>query len=83
MLKKAATCVLASLRASTYRPRDKSLSWQAWGGRVKWYASAFRSLRPSWTAFLNIVQLCCRFDRYDGGILLETFFNSLLGEVGG
>jgi hypothetical protein len=40
MLKKAASFVLASLNASTY---------------LKGYASAFRSLRPRWTAFLNIL----------------------------
>jgi len=39
MLKKAASFVLASLKGSTY--------WE--------YASPFRSLRPRWTAFLNIL----------------------------
>ena len=41
MLKKAASFVLASLRGSTYH---------------KEYASPLRSLRPRWTAFLNILQ---------------------------
>ena len=40
MLKKASSFVLASLKASTYG---------------KEYASASRSLRPRWTAFLNIL----------------------------
>jgi hypothetical protein len=40
MLKKAASFVLASLKASTCHPA---------------YASAFRSLRPRWTAFLTIL----------------------------
>jgi hypothetical protein len=40
MLKKSASLVLASLRPSTYG---------------KEYASALRSLRPRWTAFLNIL----------------------------
>jgi hypothetical protein len=41
MLKKSASFVLASLKASTYE---------------KQYASAFRLLRPCWTAFLTILQ---------------------------
>ena len=41
MLKKSASGVLASFRPSTYR---------------KGYASALRSLRPCWTAFLSILQ---------------------------
>jgi hypothetical protein len=40
MLKKASSFVLASLKASTYG---------------KEYASASRSLRPRWTAFLTIL----------------------------
>ncbi len=40
MLKKASSFVLASLKASTYG---------------KEYASASRSLRPRWAAFLNIL----------------------------
>jgi hypothetical protein len=40
MLKKASSFVLASLKASTYG---------------KEYASASRSLRPRWVAFLNIL----------------------------
>jgi len=43
MLKKSASGVLASLRSSTY-PRG--------------YASGLRSLRPCWTAFLSILQVC-------------------------
>jgi hypothetical protein len=43
MLKKAASFVLASLEASTYG---------------KEYASPSRSLRPRWTAFLNILRGC-------------------------
>ena len=42
MLKKAASFVLASLKSSTYRTE---------------YASAFRSLRPCWPAFLNILSI--------------------------
>ena len=42
MLKKSTSCVLASLRPSTY-PRG--------------YASALRSLRPCWTTFLIILSL--------------------------
>lgn len=41
MLKKSASFVLAPLRPSTYG---------------KEYASGLRSLRPRWTAFLNILQ---------------------------
>ena len=40
MLKKPASFVLASLRGSTYSPE---------------YASPLHSLRPRWTAFLNIL----------------------------
>jgi len=43
MLKKASGIVLASLKASTYG---------------KEYASAFRSLRPRWAAFLTILRGC-------------------------
>jgi hypothetical protein len=32
------------------RPRAKSLSRQAWDGRVKWYAFGL-SLRPCWKSF--------------------------------
>jgi hypothetical protein len=35
MLKKPSSFVLASLKTSTYYPREKSLSWQDRGGRVK------------------------------------------------
>jgi hypothetical protein len=44
MLKKSASVVLASLEASTYPPA---------------YASTSRSLRPCWTAFLNILRVVC------------------------
>jgi hypothetical protein len=47
MLKKSASSVLASLRPSTY-PRG--------------YASALRSLRPCWTAFLSILLNVKRLD---------------------
>jgi len=47
ILKKSASCVLASLRPSTY-PRG--------------YASALRSLRPCWTAFLSILLNVKRLD---------------------
>jgi hypothetical protein len=47
MLKKSASGVLASLRPSTY-PRG--------------YASALRSLRPCWTAFLSILLNVKRLD---------------------
>ena len=40
MFKKSASFVLASLRGSTYETE---------------YASPLRSLRPRWTAFLNIL----------------------------
>ncbi len=56
MLKNPPSFVLTSLKSFDVPPWDKSLSWQAWGGRVKWYASASRSLRPRWTVFLNILQ---------------------------
>ena len=42
MLKKAASCVLASFRPSTY---------------PKGYASGLHSLRPCWTTFLSILLL--------------------------
>ena len=40
----------------TVRPRDKSLSWQARGGRVRMNDSPLRSLRPCRTGFLNSLQ---------------------------
>src|SRR6187399_748649 len=50
MLKKSASFVLASLRGSTYRTK---------------YASPLRSLRPCWTAFLNILRtVVVRYDTF-------------------
>jgi len=56
MWKKPASGVLASLRGSTYG-LGKRLFIQAMGGRVKTvYDSPLHSLRPCWTAFLNILE---------------------------
>src|SRR5262249_41522844 len=69
MLKKSASCVLASLRGSTYS-LGKRLFRQAMGGRVeKIYASPLRSLQPCWTAFLMILSYCLlspEANRWDG-----------------
>ncbi len=45
MLKKASSCVLASLESSTYGNK---------------YVSCSRSLRPCWKTFLNILQAFCQ-----------------------
>ncbi len=45
MLKKASSCVLASLESSTYGTK---------------YVSCSRSLRPCWKTFLNILQAFCQ-----------------------
>jgi hypothetical protein len=47
VLKKAASFVLASLKGSTYGEE---------------YASPFRSLRPRWTAFLNILHFSATYE---------------------
>ena len=41
----------------TVRPRDKSLSWQARGGRVRMNGSPLRVLRPCWTDFFRILRV--------------------------
>jgi len=47
MLNRAASCVLAAVRGSTYAPE---------------YASRLSLLRPCWTARLNILQRTMRLD---------------------
>jgi hypothetical protein len=66
MLKKSASFVHASLRPSTY-PRG--------------YASALRSLRPCWTAFLSIlcdVSYCSGISDYSISTLPQQFLRKLL-----
>jgi hypothetical protein len=57
MLKKSASFVLASLKPSTYRRK---------------YATAFRSLRPCWTAILNFLQEL--FEGFKRGLFREGPF---------
>ena len=60
MLKKSASLVLASLRGSTYRTGEKSLSRQALVGWVrKLWPRPLASLRPRWTTFLTILRAFC------------------------
>jgi hypothetical protein len=79
MLKKASSFVLASLKASTYRPRAKSLSWQAQGGRVKCdrFASRHRRLTIS-PACTNVASLI-RDAVHLAAAALEAFLNILYG----
>ncbi|THJ17668.1 MAG: hypothetical protein CAF42_004735 [Nitrospira sp. CG24B] len=56
MLKKSSSFVLASLKASTYQPRTlRPFTHCGLAGRPFCTSSAPPSLRPCWTAFLNIL----------------------------
>jgi hypothetical protein len=87
MLKKALSFVLASLNASTYRPRAKSLSLGRLGdGRVIRVRLGISLAAAALKAFLNILHSHCCFDQRSTTAPLEIapqgfFYSQLASET--